>query len=81
MDPRVGSGRVTISPDCGGSGRVSTSESDPWTTLLYISRGLYERAGTVNCELWNVIAVAINTKIHVFIMGAEQLSLQNKLRQ
>ena len=24
MDPRVGSGRVTILPDFGGSGRVST---------------------------------------------------------
>ena len=26
MDPRVGSGRVTILPDFGGSGRVSTSD-------------------------------------------------------
>ena len=26
MDPRVGSGRITILPDCGGSGRVSTSD-------------------------------------------------------
>ena len=26
MDPRVGSGRVTILPDFGGSGRVSISD-------------------------------------------------------
>ena len=25
MDPRVGSGRVTILPDCGGSGRVESA--------------------------------------------------------
>ena len=26
MDPRVGSGRVTILPDFGGSGRINTSD-------------------------------------------------------
>ena len=51
MDPRVGSGRVgsgrvTILPDFGGSGRVSTS--DLFSFLLIISRYLnrYESSNT-----------------------------------
>ena len=41
MDPRVGSGRVTILSDFGGSGRVSTSDFVDFTDNFLLPKSIW----------------------------------------